>query len=96
MYVWVIYDIKLNKTRNKIIKYCKECGMYRVQKSVFFGNIYKDDLFSLKTNINNIMNIEEDSIYIFPMSKKHFEEARFIGLSFDKSFVTSEEKNIFF
>ncbi|RDY23799.1 CRISPR-associated endonuclease Cas2 [Romboutsia maritimum] len=96
MFVWVIYDIKLNKTRNRVIKQCKKYGLYRVQKSVFFGDIDLKALGSLKVLIRYIIDFKEDSVYVFPMTKKHLDEARFIGLSFDKSLVTGQTESIFF
>ena len=37
--VWVVYDISSNKVRRNAIKACKNVGLYRVQKSVFLGEI---------------------------------------------------------
>ena len=96
MFIWVIYDVKKNKTRNRIIKQCKKAGLYRVQKSVFFGNIEINELKGLKIMFKYIIDTEEDSIYILPMSKKHLDEARFIGLSFDKELVCGEKQVTFF
>jgi len=46
MLTWVMYDIPKNKTRNKIAKACKEAGIYRVQYSVFLGDLDTSDLFA--------------------------------------------------
>lgn len=32
MLAWVIYDISSDKIRRKVIKVCKNTGLYRVQK----------------------------------------------------------------
>ena len=34
MLAWVIYDISSDKIRRKVIKVCKNTGLYRVQKRV--------------------------------------------------------------
>nr|HML25473.1 CRISPR-associated endonuclease Cas2 [Methanomethylovorans sp.] len=39
MLVWVIYDIAENSTRKKVSDRCKDYGLYRVQKSVFLGDL---------------------------------------------------------
>lgn len=96
MFIWVIYDVKQNKTRNRVIKQCIKSGLYRVQKSVFFGNIETADLKPLKLMLKYIIDKEEDSIYIFPMNKKHLDDARFIGVSFDKELVCGEKEVMFF
>lgn len=96
MFIWVIYDVKKNKTRNRVIKQCIKVGLYRVQKSVFFGKLEVSDLKALKLMFKYIIDQEVDSIYIFPMNKKHLEQARFIGVSFDKEIVCGEKEVIFF
>ena len=39
MLTWVVYDISKDRTRTKIAKRCLDFGLYRVQKSVFLGDI---------------------------------------------------------
>ena len=39
MLTWVMYDIKKDRTRNKVAKLCEEAGIYRVQYSVFLGDL---------------------------------------------------------
>jgi hypothetical protein len=39
MLTWVIYDISNDKARPKIADRCLDYGLYRVQKSVFLGNL---------------------------------------------------------
>lgn len=96
MLVWVMYDIVENKTRNRIIKHCKNTGLYRVQKSVFLGDIEQNDFDELKLKIEDCVNLDKDSVYIFPMSKKHLNMAGLIGQAFDKELVTDEVISLFF
>ena len=56
MLAWVIYDITNNKIRRKIIKICKNIGMYRVQKSVFLGDIEDNDFDEIKIRIEDLIN----------------------------------------
>ena len=90
MLTWVIYDIVANKTRNKVIKACKNIGLYRVQKSVFLGDIEYNQFDEIKVKLEDIINKEEDSIYVFPMNKKELKEAGLLGQAFDKELVTNE------
>ena len=39
MMTWVVYDITKDKTRTKVAKRCLDFGLYRVQKSVFLGDL---------------------------------------------------------
>ncbi|RDY23797.1 CRISPR-associated endonuclease Cas2 [Romboutsia maritimum] len=90
MFVWVIYDISNDKTRRDVIKECMDMGLYRVQKSIFFGNIEEPDVKLLNLIFENITNLQEDSIYIFPMGKRELNNADFMGNSFKKDLVIDE------
>jgi CRISPR-associated protein Cas2 len=39
MLTWVIFDISKDRTRTKIADPCLDYGLYRVQKSVFLGDL---------------------------------------------------------
>ncbi|MDD4157621.1 MAG: CRISPR-associated endonuclease Cas2 [Candidatus Cloacimonetes bacterium] len=54
MLTWVIYDIPKDKIRNKVAKLCLEAGIYRVQKSVFLGDLNSTQLKELKISIEDI------------------------------------------
>ena len=91
MLTWFIYDITDNKIRNNIIKIAQEYGLYRVQKSVFFGKVNKNKLDEIILESKKIINFEEDSVYIFPMCEKDFKMAILLGQSFDKELVTDKK-----
>lgn len=96
MLVWVIYDISSDKIRRKTIKICKNTGLYRVQKSVFLGEIEENDFDELKLKMEDTIDLESDSVYVFPMSKKGLNQAGIIGQAFDKELVTDEIISKFF
>lgn len=96
MLVWVMYDITSNKIRGKVIKSCKNIGLYRVQKSVFLGDIEENDFDELKVKLNDVIELDEDSVYIFSMSKKELNRAGLLGQAFDKELVTDEIISKFF
>ena len=81
MLTWFIYDITDNKIRNNIVKIAQEYGLYRVQKSVFFGKVNKNKLDEIILESKKIINFEEDSVYIFPMCEKDFKMAILLGQS---------------
>ena len=96
MLAWVIYDISSDKIRRKVIKVCKNTGLYRVQKSVFLGEIEENDFDELKLIIEDLIDLDKDSVYVFPMSKKGLNQAGLIGQAFDKELVTDEIISKFF
>ncbi len=95
MLIWAIYDIHENKIRTKIAKYCKQKGLYRVQKSVFLGEIEKNQLDELKVESEKIIQKERDSVYIFPMCDQDFKKVILLGQAFDKELVTDEIQSLF-
>jgi CRISPR-associated protein Cas2 len=95
MLVWVIYDIQKNKIRSKVAKACLSAGIYRVQKSVFLGNMNKNRIDELSLKIKSLLDLEHDSAYVFPMCKPDFSQVKLIGQAFDKKMVTDEIRELF-
>lgn len=95
MICWVMYDIKKDKVRSKIAKICERVGLNRVQYSVFLGNLEQNDKDALELQIEELINEEKDSVYIFPMSKDELKETVLLGQAFDKKLVTGEIKEMF-
>jgi len=96
MLTWFIYDITDDKVRRKIIKIAEKKGLYRVQKSVFLGNIEKNVLDEMVIQSKEILNEKEDSLYVFPMCEKDFKDVVLLGQAFDKKLVNDEIKALFF
>jgi CRISPR-associated protein Cas2 len=95
MIVWVLYDIEDDKVRNKIAKSCKHAGLYRVQFSVFLGTLEKNQKDVLELQIEDLIDKEKDSVYIFPMSKNELQTTALLGKAFDKKLITDEVKALF-
>ncbi len=95
MICWVMYDIKNHKARNKVAKACEKIGLYRVQYSVFLGTLEKSELDTLQIQIEEFINEEEDSVYMFPMSKDELRQTKLIGQAFDKKMITDEVTQLF-
>ena len=90
MLTWVIYDIAKNRTRTKIAKRCLDFGLYRVQKSVFLGDIEPNRVNEIILASTELMNLETDSVYVFPMCREDFEKVRIVGMAFDRKLVADE------
>ena len=96
MIIWTLYDIKDNKARSRVAKCCKQAGLYRVQYSVFLGTLTASQKDSLELEIQDLIDEEVDSVYIFPMSKNELQSTALLGQAFDKEMVTDEVKALFF
>ena len=96
MLVWVMYDIADDKIRRKAIKICKNVGLYRVQNSIFLGDIEENDFDEVKLRLEDTVDLKNDSVYVFTMSKKELNKAGLIGQAFDKELVTDEIISKFF
>jgi CRISPR-associated protein Cas2 len=73
VFVIVTYDVKekrINKVRKKLNQY-----LFWSQNSVFEGEITESQLIKCLSEIKKIINIEEDSIYIYKIENfKNFEK----------------------
>ncbi|HQK53873.1 MAG TPA: CRISPR-associated endonuclease Cas2 [Sedimentibacter sp.] len=96
MLTWVIYDIENDRIRTRVAKVCKNAGLYRVQKSVFLGTLEDNGFDELKLRIEGLVDLEKDSVYIFPMNKSEFKVCGLIGQAFDKELVTDAIISKFF
>lgn len=91
-----MYDIADDKIRRKAIKICKNVGLYRVQKSIFLDDIEENDFDEVKLRLEDTVDLKNDSVYVFTMSKKELNKAGLIGQAFDKELVTDEIISKFF
>jgi CRISPR-associated protein Cas2 len=95
MITWVLYDISDDKARTKVAKYCKQAGLYRVQYSVFLGKLAANEKDTLQLQIEELIDEEQDKVYIFPMSRDELQATILLGQAFDKKYVTDEVKALF-
>ena len=93
--VWIIYDISVDKSRTKVAKLCKEAGLYRVQKSVFLGAIERNRLDELTMQVEDLIDDDADSVYVFPLCQADFKKVQAMGQAFDEDLVTDEIKVLF-
>ncbi|MEE4358331.1 MAG: CRISPR-associated endonuclease Cas2 [Desulfococcaceae bacterium] len=96
MLTWLIYDISNDKIRNRVAKRCKEAGLYRVQKSVFLGDVEKNRLDELHLECGEMIEEKTDSLYVFPMCEEDFKKVKTAGNAFDRELVSDEILSMFF
>jgi len=95
MLTWILYDISKTKIRNKVSKYCEKAGIYRVQYSVFLGDLNKTKRKELRCQIEEIIDPKTDKVYMFPMCSDDFRQCVLLGQAFDKELITDEIKAFF-
>jgi CRISPR-associated protein Cas2 len=88
--VWVVYDITENSIRTKVARICLDKGLYRVQKSVFLGTLNANERDSLAIECEEIIDLDVDSVYVFPMDDESFRKVKLLGQAFDKELVNDE------
>jgi CRISPR-associated protein Cas2 len=87
---WVVYDISKNRTRTKIAKRCLDFGLYRVQKSVFLGDVPPNRVEEILLFSRELLDLETDAVYVFPMCRDDFDKVRIVGQEFDRKLVADE------
>jgi len=90
MLTWVIYDIVKDKSRTKVAKFCKEYGLYRVQKSCFLGDLNKNEVDELGLKCKDLIDLDTDAVYLFPVCEDDFRKIRLLGNSFDTQLVSGK------
>lgn len=96
MICWVLYDIENDRARTKAAKCCKQAGLYRVQLSVFLGEIDANQKDALQLQLEELINTERDKVYLFPMSRDELRQTVLLGQAFDKKLVTGQVRTLFF
>jgi CRISPR-associated protein Cas2 len=95
MIIWVLYDIKQDRARNRASKYCKQAGLYRVQYSAFLGSLDANQRDTLSLQLQSQIDETEDKVYILPMSRDELKQTVLLGKAFDKEYVSDEVKALF-
>jgi CRISPR-associated protein Cas2 len=90
MLTWVVYDISKDKTRTKIARRCLDFGLYRVQKSVFLGDVPPNQVEEIVLFSEELLDLKTDAVYVFPMCRPDFDRVRIVGLGFDREMVADE------
>lgn len=95
MLTWVIYDIVEDKPRTLVAKACQRAGIYRVQYSVFLGDLNSNEIDELALKIEELIDKESDRVYVFPMCKEDFSKVKLLGQAFDQQLVSDKIRELF-
>jgi CRISPR-associated protein Cas2 len=87
MLTWVVYDITKDRTRTRVAKRCLDMGLYRVQKSIFLGDLAANRVEEILLFSGEMLDMDTDSVYIFPMCREDFEKVKVVGQGFDREMV---------
>ena len=81
MYVIIVYDVE----QKRVSKMCKKLREYLIwiQNSVFEGEITEGKLVELKSEINRIINKDNDSVIIFEFASNNYIKRRILGKEFN-------------
>jgi CRISPR-associated protein Cas2 len=79
MFYCLAYDITCNKIRRQVVKWCKQAGLRRMQKSVFAGPVPSQQLAELIQNLESISFLPSDKISLFPLDKNALKGITFLG-----------------
>ena len=94
MILWVLYDIADDRARGRVARHCKQAGLYRVQYSVFLGEVSADERDTLRLDITDEIDEEADKVYLFSLTRKELKQAILLGQAFDRKFVTAELRHL--
>lgn len=84
----VIYDITDNRLRKAIAEMLKNYGLKRIQKSAFVGNLMRNQLNSLITDLKKM--IVDDNLKIFPLCDLDYRRM----ISLGKEYVEPEGEKV--
>src|SRR5262249_60667489 len=87
---WVVYDISKDRTRTKVARRCLDFGLYRVQKSVFLGDVPPNRVEESVLFSRELLDPETDAVDVFPMCRPDFDRVRIVGQAFDRQLVADE------
>lgn len=78
MFIILVYDIN----EKRVAKVLKKCRSYLswVQNSVFEGEISKANFHKLKTELQSMINPDEDSVIIYILRTTRYYDRQIIGV----------------
>lgn len=65
-------------------------GLYRVQKSVFLGELNSNRIDEIVEFSRHCINTKTDSLYVFPICREDFGKIQILGQGFDGELVTDQ------
>ncbi|WP_339001256.1 CRISPR-associated endonuclease Cas2 [Fusobacterium animalis] len=84
------YDISDDKSRKRVSDYLVEKGFFRIQNSVFLGEIHITKIGDILENICLLVDEDEDSIFCVPINKEDYENIFNFGKNKDYNLYKDE------
>ncbi len=83
MYVILVYDINLEQKEGKkilrnVYKICKKY-LVHIQNSVFEGELLESQLLKLKSELNQYIRADKDSVIVFKSRNQRWMDKMFFG-----------------
>lgn len=93
MYYLVSYDISSARTRRYAVKWCKQAGLRRMQKSVFAGRGLPARIRALEEQLVPMLQ-ENDRLCIMPLEADHWKRMQLSGTGVDKKQLSPDKNGI--
>lgn len=71
----ISYDISVSRKRYEVVKILEEFGCNRVQKSIYFGDLTKGELFVLRESLKKFFR--KESLLVIPLEGDMLKKAIF-------------------
>lgn len=78
MLVIVAYDVNVSRV-SKALEICRKY-LFRIQNSMFEGELTKSQYESLKSELKNLIDEDEDSVIFYHIRRREYLEKEVIGL----------------
>lgn len=92
----ITYDIESPKKRKFVSEILLSHGFKRIQKSVFLSKENIKFIEEVMGDINNLLQVKEDSIMYMPLCREDFDKSYFIGNnSFSRESLQLDEFIVF-
>ena len=82
----VVYDIADPRRLREVAKICEKY-LYRVQKSVFEGELTSSQLYALKGDLKKAINKREDSVIIYFIKRASVKKQITLGKEMEDKFI---------
>lgn len=91
MFAWVIYDLTDARIRRRVVETCKDFGLVRFQRSVFFGEVSSSGFERVAEVMTEVTRPREgeartdtDSVLVLPLCERCLSRKVVIGKPFDE------------
>ncbi|MEQ1745580.1 MAG: CRISPR-associated endonuclease Cas2 [Saprospiraceae bacterium] len=89
-YYWVAYDIRHNRTRRLVAKWCKQAGLLRIQRSVFAGRSSPDRIREMEEQASGLL-APHDRLGIVPLDRTAWQNLLLLGDNPGKAALSRNE-----